>query len=72
MQNLPASCSGIGVIDERPRQGNSREEAQKAHNQEWNLKSAGIEDGLLINFGSFKFKLKKYVMSHNAGGIEVR
>jgi GxxExxY protein len=27
------------------------------------LKSARIEDGLLINFGSFKFEVKKYVMS---------
>ena len=28
------------------------------------LKSAKIEDGLLINFGSYKFEIKKYVMSH--------
>ena len=27
------------------------------------LKSARIEDGLLINFGSFKFQMKKYVLS---------
>ena len=27
------------------------------------LKSARIEDGLLINFGSYKFEIKKYVMS---------
>jgi GxxExxY protein len=27
------------------------------------LKSARIEDGLLINFGSFKFQVKKYVQS---------
>ena len=26
------------------------------------LKSAKIEDGLLINFGSYKFEIKKYVM----------
>jgi len=26
------------------------------------LKSARIEDGLLINFGSFKFQIKKYVL----------
>ena len=28
------------------------------------LKSAKIENGLLINFGSFKFEIKKYAMSH--------
>lgn len=28
------------------------------------LKAAKIEDGLLINFGSFKFEIKKYVMGH--------
>ncbi len=28
------------------------------------LKSAKIDDGLLINFGSYKFQIKKYVMSH--------
>jgi GxxExxY protein len=27
------------------------------------LKSSKIEDGLLINFGSYKFEIKKYVMS---------
>jgi GxxExxY protein len=27
------------------------------------LKSARIEDGLLINFGSFKFEIKKYILS---------
>ena len=27
------------------------------------LKAAKIEDGLLINFGSYKFEIKKYVMS---------
>ncbi len=26
------------------------------------LKSAHIEDGLLINFGSYKFQIKKYIM----------
>lgn len=29
------------------------------------LKSACVEDGLLINFGSYKFQIKKSVMSHN-------
>jgi GxxExxY protein len=29
------------------------------------LKSAKIEDGLLINFGRYKFEIKKYVMSRN-------
>ena len=28
------------------------------------LKSSKIEEGLLINFGSYKFEIKKYVMSH--------
>jgi len=28
------------------------------------LKSAKMQDGLLINFGSYKFQIKKYVMSH--------
>jgi len=28
------------------------------------LKSARIEHGLLINFGSFKFQIKKYIFSH--------
>ncbi len=27
------------------------------------LKSARIEDGLLINFGSYRFQIKKYVLS---------
>ena len=27
------------------------------------LKSSRIEDGLLINFGSFKFEIKKYIFS---------
>lgn len=30
------------------------------------LKSAHIEDGLLINFGSYRFEIKKYVMSEKA------
>jgi len=29
------------------------------------LKSAKIEDGLLINFGSYKFEIKKYVLSRD-------
>jgi GxxExxY protein len=29
------------------------------------LKSARIENGLLINFGSYKFDIKKYVMSRD-------
>src|SRR5258708_12674128 len=29
------------------------------------LKSAKIEDGLLINFGTYKFEIKNYVMSHD-------
>ena len=29
------------------------------------LKSARIEDGLLINFGSYRFQIKKYVMSRD-------
>jgi hypothetical protein len=28
------------------------------------LKSAKMEDGLLVNFGSYKFEIKKYVMSN--------
>jgi len=28
-----------------------------------NLKSARIEDGLLINFGSYRFQIKKYILS---------
>jgi hypothetical protein len=27
------------------------------------LKSSRIEDGLLINFGSYKFQIKKYILS---------
>lgn len=30
------------------------------------LKSARIEDGLLINFGSFKFQIRKFVKSETA------
>ncbi|MCX7010418.1 MAG: GxxExxY protein [Kiritimatiellaeota bacterium] len=29
------------------------------------LKSARIEDGLLINFGSFQFQIKKFILSSN-------
>jgi GxxExxY protein len=29
------------------------------------LKSAEVEDGLLINFGSYKFQIRKYVRSHS-------
>jgi len=29
------------------------------------LKSSKLEDGLLINFGSYKFQIKKYVMSRD-------
>lgn len=29
------------------------------------LKASRIEDGLLINFGSYKFEIKKYVLSHD-------
>jgi GxxExxY protein len=32
------------------------------------LKSAKIEDGLLINFGSYKFEIKKYVMNEHVPG----
>ncbi len=28
------------------------------------LKSTRIEDGLLINFGSYRFQIKKYILSH--------
>ena len=31
------------------------------------LKSARIEHGLLINFGSYKFQIKKFAMSENGG-----
>lgn len=30
------------------------------------LKSSHIEDGLLINFGSYKFQIRKYVLSREA------
>ncbi len=30
------------------------------------LKSAQIEHGLLINFGSYRFQIRKYALSHNA------
>lgn len=30
------------------------------------LKSAQIEDGLLINFGSYKFEIKKYILSNQS------
>jgi hypothetical protein len=33
------------------------------------LKAARIEDGLLINFGSYKFEIKKYIMSHDKARI---
>ena len=33
------------------------------------LKSAQIEDGLLINFGSYKFEVKKYVMNRASGQV---
>jgi GxxExxY protein len=33
------------------------------------LKSTRIEHGLLINFGSFKFQIKKYALSHGSGGM---
>ncbi len=29
------------------------------------LKSTRIEDGLLINFGSYRFQIKKYILSHD-------
>ena len=28
-----------------------------------NLKSARVEDGMLINFGSYKFEIRKYALS---------
>ena len=35
------------------------------------LKSSRIEDGLLINFGSYKFEIKKYILSRErTPGIE--
>ena len=33
------------------------------------LKSAKIEDGLLINFGSYKFEIKKYMMNRASGQV---
>jgi hypothetical protein len=36
------------------------------------LKSARIQDGLLINFGSYKFETKKYAMSPDSPGIDNR
>ena len=30
------------------------------------LKSAKLADGLLINFGSYKFEIKKYIQSHKS------
>jgi hypothetical protein len=30
------------------------------------LKSAKVEDGLLINFGSYKFQIKKYALSQDS------
>ncbi len=33
------------------------------------LKSAHIEDGLLINFGSYRFQIKKYIMSDQPPSI---
>ncbi len=35
------------------------------------LKSSRIEDGLLINFGSFKFGIKKYTMGKEDKGLSV-
>lgn len=32
------------------------------------LKSAKVEDGLLINFGSYRFQIKKYAMSQERSG----
>jgi len=33
------------------------------------LKSSRISDGLLINFGSYKFQIKKYILTPTGGGI---
>jgi len=30
------------------------------------LKSARVEHGLLINFGSYKFEIKKYILNHES------
>lgn len=35
------------------------------------LKSSRIEHGLLINFGSFRFAMKKFVLSNQEGGGEL-
>ncbi len=32
------------------------------------LKSSRISDGLLINFGSYKFQIKKYILNPTGGG----
>lgn len=34
------------------------------------LKSTRIEHGLLINFGSFKFEIKKYILTHRRTGTK--
>ncbi|MBI4559469.1 MAG: GxxExxY protein [Candidatus Hydrogenedentes bacterium] len=33
------------------------------------LKSARLEHGMLINFGSFKFEIRKYAWSEHRGGV---
>ncbi len=33
------------------------------------LKSSRIEDGLLINFGSYKFEIKKYILSREKSAL---
>jgi GxxExxY protein len=33
------------------------------------LKSSRLEHGLLINFGSYRFEIKKYVLSQNHGTL---
>jgi GxxExxY protein len=35
------------------------------------LKSARMDHGLLINFGSYRFQIKKYVLTPISGGIQV-
>jgi len=37
----------------------------KNPNQQSYLKSARLEHGLLINFGSYKFEIRKYTWSEN-------
>ncbi len=32
------------------------------------LKSARMEHGLLVNFGSYRFEIKKYIFTHNQTG----